>query len=72
LSHAFSIQNGLKQGEALLPLLFNYTLEYTIRNDHKHQKGMKLNEIHRLLVYANYVPLLNKNIKITKKTHEFY
>jgi len=27
----FSIKNGLKQGDALLPLLFNFTLEYAIR-----------------------------------------
>jgi hypothetical protein len=27
----FPIQNGLKQGYALSPLLFNFDLEYTIR-----------------------------------------
>jgi hypothetical protein len=27
LSNTFHIQNGLKQGDALLPLLFNFTLE---------------------------------------------
>jgi hypothetical protein len=32
LSDTFPIQNGLKQGDALLPLLFNFALEYTIRN----------------------------------------
>jgi hypothetical protein len=30
LSESFSIQNGLKQGDALLPLLLNFTLEYAI------------------------------------------
>jgi hypothetical protein len=30
LSHAFPIQNGLKQ-DALPPLLFNFALEYAIR-----------------------------------------
>jgi hypothetical protein len=27
----FPIQNGLKQGDALLPLLFSFSLEYAIR-----------------------------------------
>jgi hypothetical protein len=31
LSDKFPIQNGLKQGDALLPLLFNFALEYGIR-----------------------------------------
>jgi hypothetical protein len=28
----FSIQNGLKQGNALPPLLFNFSVEYAIKN----------------------------------------
>jgi hypothetical protein len=31
LSDKFSVQNGLKQGDALLPFLFNFALEYAIR-----------------------------------------
>jgi hypothetical protein len=31
LSDNFPIQNCLKQGDALLPLLFNFALEYAIR-----------------------------------------
>jgi hypothetical protein len=27
----FPIQNGIKQGDALLPLLFKFALEYAIR-----------------------------------------
>jgi hypothetical protein len=30
-SYNFPIQNGLKQGDALSPLLFNFALEYVIR-----------------------------------------
>jgi hypothetical protein len=32
LSGAFPIKNSLKQGDALSPLLFNFALEYAIRN----------------------------------------
>jgi hypothetical protein len=31
LSDAFPSQNGLKQGDALSPLIFNFALEYAIR-----------------------------------------
>jgi hypothetical protein len=31
LSDMFPIQNGLKQGDVVLPLLFNFALEYAIR-----------------------------------------
>jgi hypothetical protein len=30
-SNNFPIQNGLKHGDALSPLLFNFALEYAIR-----------------------------------------
>jgi len=31
LSDLFPIKNGLKQGDVLSPLFFNFTLEYAIR-----------------------------------------
>ena len=31
LSDVFPFRNGLKQGDALSPLLFNFAVEYTIR-----------------------------------------
>jgi hypothetical protein len=46
LSDNFPIQNGLKQGDALSPLLFNFALEYVIRKVQEHQMGLKLNATH--------------------------
>jgi hypothetical protein len=42
LSDKFPIRNGLKQGDALLPLLFSFALEYTIRMVQLIQDGLKL------------------------------
>jgi hypothetical protein len=68
LSNSSPIQNGLKQGDALSPLLYNFALEYFIRKVQENQVGLKLNETHQLLAYADDVNLLGDNIDTTKKT----
>jgi hypothetical protein len=66
LSGSFPIQNVLKQGEALSPLLFKLALEYAIRKVHENQVGLKLDGTHQLLAYYNDVNLLGDKIKTHK------
>jgi hypothetical protein len=70
LSDSFPIQNGLKQGGALSPLLFNFALEYAIKKVKENQVELKLNWTHQLLAYADDVNLLGDNIDTIKKNAE--
>jgi len=60
LSDMFPIRNGLKQGDALSPLIFNLGRGYAFRTVWVNQDGLKLSGTHHLLVNADDVYILGE------------
>ena len=67
----FPIKNGLKQGDALSPLLFKFAFQYANRRVQVNQDGMKLNGTHQLLVYGDDLNILGGSVPSIKKTKKF-
>ena len=64
------IRNGLKEGDALSPFLFNFALEYAIRRVQVKQDGLKLNGTHQLLAYTDDVNNLGGSAHTVKENAE--
>jgi hypothetical protein len=65
LSGSFPIQNCLKQGDVLSPLIFKIGLQYAIKKVQGNQA--KLIGSHQLLAFADDVNLLGDNIVTAKE-----
>jgi hypothetical protein len=70
LSDTFPIKNGLKQGDALSPLLCNFAVEYAITKVQGNREGLKINGTHQLLVHADDVHILGGSVHAIKKNTE--
>jgi hypothetical protein len=67
LSDSSVVQSGLKQGDALSSLLFNFALEYEITMVQENQVGLELNGTDLLPVDEDDVNLLGDNIVTMKR-----
>jgi hypothetical protein len=66
----FPIRNGLKQGDALLPFIFNFSLENAIVRVQVDHDGLKLNGTHHLLAYADDDNILGGSVHTVKENAE--
>ena len=67
LSFSFPIENGLKQGDILSPLLFNFTLEYAVRKVQETRLGRDMHGTHQVLAYENDVNLTGNHIRTVER-----
>ena len=67
VSDRFPIRNGLKQGDAPSPMLFNFALDYAIRRVQVNREGLKLNGTHQLLAYVDDVNILGGSMHTLKE-----
>jgi hypothetical protein len=65
-------KNGLKHGDALLPVLINIAFKYVTQKAQTKQGGLKLNGTYQLPVYANHVNLLGEIILIVMSSTEIF
>ena len=64
MSSSFSVENSLKQGN-VSPLLFNFTVEYTIRKIQETNLGLDMNDTRQVWTYANDENLIGDDISAT-------
>jgi hypothetical protein len=64
--------NDFTQRDALLPLLYNFALEYAIRKFQANKAGLKLNSVHQFLVHSDDVNIIGGSVHTTKRNTETF
>jgi hypothetical protein len=67
LPDKFTIENGLRQGDALSPLPFNFALEYAISSVQGNQEGLIPKGTNQVLAYTDVVNMSGKSIDTIQK-----
>jgi hypothetical protein len=60
----------LKKEDALSPSPFKFAQEYAIRRVQANKEGLKLNDTHQILVYADDVNILGGRVFTINKAQE--
>ena len=66
VSHV-SYQEWFETRRCFIAIAFNFVLGYAIRRVQVNQNGLKLNDTHQLLVYADDVNILRGSVHTIKK-----
>jgi hypothetical protein len=66
----FPIRNGLKEGDALSPLLFKFALHYAFKRVQGNKENLKLNGTYQRLAYADDDNVLVGSVHIVKENAE--
>ncbi|KAL4096476.1 hypothetical protein QTP88_021422 [Uroleucon formosanum] len=70
MSEEFSVENGLRQGDALSPMLFNIALQYVVRAVIEFNTGIKIQENTEatIMAYADDIMIVTESEANLKKT----
>ena len=63
----FPIRNGLKKGDAVSPMLFNFAVGHAIIWVQVNKGGLKLHGTHQIIVYGVDVNMLRGSVHIMKE-----
>jgi hypothetical protein len=67
---SFLTHNGIKQGDGLFPLIFDFAVGNPIRKVQLNLEGLELNSLIQMFVYTDDINLLRENINTVQNNAE--